>query len=463
MFKRILIANRGEIAVRIIRACRDLGVQPVAVFSQADRTARHVREADLAVPIGPAPAAQSYLNSAAIIEACRGAKAEAIHPGYGFLAENPAFARAVKQAGLVFIGPSAEAIEQMGDKVRARGLMAAAGVPVVPGSPATLDDSRQALALAREVGFPVMLKAAAGGGGKGMRLIEQEAELEAAVRAVASEARSAFGDGRFYLEKYLDCPRHIEVQVLADAAGRTVHLFERECSIQRRHQKVVEETPSPFVTPAMRREMGEIAVRAARAVNYLGAGTIEFLVDARRNFYFLEMNTRIQVEHPVSELVSGIDLVEAQLAAAARESLELAQEDVVLRGHAIECRVNAEVPEEGFRPNAGRIERWDPPEGPNIRLDTHCYAGYEIPVHYDSLLAKLVVYGRNRDEAIERTNRALGRFRIEGVSTTLPFLRFAVGSRAFAEGRVSTELVDEELAPAFAELGSRPSSPRAPV
>ncbi len=449
MFKRILIANRGEIAVRIIRACRDLGVQPVAVFSQADRTARHVREADLAVPIGPAPAAQSYLNSAAIIEACRGAKAEAIHPGYGFLAENPAFARAVKQAGLVFIGPSAEAIEQMGDKVRARGLMAAAGVPVVPGSPATLDDSRQALALAREVGFPVMLKAAAGGGGKGMRLIEQEAELEAAVRAVASEARSAFGDGRFYLEKYLDCPRHIEVQVLADAAGRTVHLFERECSIQRRHQKVVEETPSPFVTPAMRREMGEIAVRAARAVNYLGAGTIEFLVDARRNFYFLEMNTRIQVEHPVTEMVTGVDLVKAQIEIAAGGKLPAEAEHPVLNGWALECRIYAEDPAQGFTPAPGAIEVFRPPEGPGVRHDSGVYPGAEVPVYYDPIISKLITWGNSRAEAIGRMRRALGEFTIAGrLATNLDFHRWLMDHPRFIAGDFDTRFIAQEFKPA---------------
>ena len=460
---RVLVANRGEIALRVIRACEGLGIETVLAASEADLDSLPARAAGRTVCIGPAKSSESYLNVGAIVTAALGTGADAVHPGYGFLAESPVLAETCEQAGIAFVGPTAAHLRQMGNKIEARRLARAAGVPTLPGSE-PVAGAREARRLAQRMGYPLMLKAAAGGGGRGMKVVREPGALAGAVEAAAAEARASFGDPTLYLERYLPNARHVEVQVLGDGEGGVVHVGERDCSLQRRHQKLIEEAPAPGLTAELRDELRSAAVALATAISYRSAGTIELLVDAATGeFFFLEMNTRIQVEHPVSELVSGIDLVEAQLAAAARESLELAQEDVVLRGHAIECRVNAEVPEEGFRLNAGRIERWDPPEGPNIRLDTHCYAGYEIPVHYDSLLAKLVVYGRNRDEAIERTNRALGRFRIEGVSTTLPFLRFAVGSRAFAEGRVSTELVDEELAPAFAELGSRPSSPRAPV
>ena len=354
MFKRILIANRGEIAVRIIRACRELGIESIAVYSDADRAALHVREADHAYPVGPAPAAESYLNTAKILEAAKQLKADAVHPGYGFFSERAAFARAVQKAGLTWIGPPPEAIEQMGDKVEARKLMSKAGVPVVPGSPGTLETEAEVAAIAKKIGFPIMVKAAAGGGGKGLRFVENAKDLASIVRTVASEAKSSFGDGRFYVEKFLKQPRHIEVQVLADAHGNTVHVFERECSIQRRHQKVVEESPSPFITPKMRAEMGEVAVRAAKAVNYVSAGTIEFLVDADRNFYFLEMNTRIQVEHPVTELVTGIDLVRAQIEIAAGAKLPFKQKDLAQRGWAIECRIYAEDPTRRLRTGAGK-------------------------------------------------------------------------------------------------------------
>jgi len=356
MFNRILIANRGEIAVRIIRACRELGVESVAVFSDADRTALHVRQADYAVPVGPPPAAESYLNTARILDAAKQTGAEAVHPGYGFFSENAGFARAVEDAGLVFIGPPATAIEKMGDKVEARKLMAKAGVPIVPGSPGTLETEAQVRTVAKKIGFPIMLKAAAGGGGKGMRLVEHEKDLASAVRIVASEAKSSFGDGRFYVEKYLSRPRHIEVQVFGDHHGNVIHVFERECSIQRRNQKVVEESPSPFITAEMRRAMGEIAVKAARAVDYVSAGTIEFLADADRNFYFLEMNTRIQVEHPVTELVTGVDLVKAQIQVAAGEPLPFSQSDLAQNGSAIECRIYSEDPAAGFVPAPGRID-----------------------------------------------------------------------------------------------------------
>jgi len=448
MFKRVLIANRGEIAVRIIRACRDLGVETVAVFSEADRVAMHVREADYAVAVGPSPAAQSYLNTERILDAAQQTGAEAIHPGYGFFSENADFARAVEKAGLVFIGPSPAAIEQMGDKVQARKLMAAAGVPVVPGSPGTLEREADVRALAKKIGFPIMIKAAAGGGGKGMRLVEEEKELASAVRSVASEAKSSFGDGRFYVEKYVNRPRHIEVQVFADRQGHTVHLFERECSIQRRNQKVVEESPSPFVTPAMRAAMGAVAVKAAQAVNYTGAGTIEFLADAERNFYFLEMNTRIQVEHPVTEMVTGIDLVKLQLEVAAGEGLPFAQDDLAQRGWAIECRVYAEDPAAGFVPAPGKIEAMRLPDGPGIRVDAGVYAGAEVSIFYDPMIAKLTAWGRDRNEAITRMRRALNEFTITGeLTTNLEFHRWIMRHPKFVVGDFDTGFIGREYHP----------------
>ncbi|MBV8771133.1 MAG: acetyl-CoA carboxylase biotin carboxylase subunit, partial [Deltaproteobacteria bacterium] len=402
MFKRILIANRGEIAVRVIRACRELGIESVAIFSEADRASLHVREADFAVNVGPPPAAESYLNTAHIIEAASRTGAEAIHPGYGFFSENPSFARAVEAAGITFIGPPPSAIEQMGDKVEARRLMTRAGVPVVPGSPETLQGEEEVRAVAKRIGYPIMLKAAAGGGGKGMRLVENDLDLASLVRTVSNEAKSSFGDGRFYVEKFISRPRHIEVQVFADQRGNTVHLFERECSLQRRHQKVVEESPSPFVTPAMRSAMGEVAVKAARAVNYVGAGTIEFLADADHNFYFLEMNTRIQVEHPVTELVTGIDLVKLQIRVAAGEPLPFAQDELRQRGWALECRVYAEDPAAGFAPAPGKIQTMRLPDGPGIRIDAGVYEGAEVPIFYDPMICKLIAWGHDRDEAIAR-------------------------------------------------------------
>jgi acetyl-CoA carboxylase biotin carboxylase subunit len=449
MFKRILIANRGEIAVRVIRACRDLGVESVAVFSEADRTALHVREADYAVAVGPAPAAQSYLNTERILDAAKRTGAEAVHPGYGFFSENAAFARMVEAAGLIFIGPPPSAIEQMGDKVEARKLMAAAGVPVVPGSPGTLNSEDEVRAAAKKVGFPIMLKAAAGGGGKGMRLVENEKELAAAARTVASEAKSSFGDGRFYVEKFLNRPRHIEVQVFADGHGDTVHLFERECSIQRRHQKVIEESPSHFVTPEMRNAMGEVAVKAARAVNYVGAGTIEFLADAERNFYFLEMNTRIQVEHPVTELVTGIDLVKTQIEVAAGAPLPFKQGELRQNGWAIECRVYAEDPAAGFAPAPGRIETMNIPDGPGVRVDAGVYAGAEVSVFYDPMIAKLATWGRDRNEAIGRMRRALSEFTITGeLTTNVGFHRWMMQHPRFIAGDFDTNFIAQEYRPA---------------
>ena len=445
MFKRILIANRGEIAVRIIRACRELGIESVAVFSDADRAALHVREADFAVNVGAPPAAESYLKTDRIIEAALRTNSEAIHPGYGFFSENASFARAVEVAGLVFIGPPVSAIEQMGDKVAARKLMMEAGVPVVPGSPGTLADEAEVRAAAAIIGYPIMLKAAAGGGGKGMRLIENDEDLASAVRVVANEAKSSFGDGRFYVEKFVRRPRHIEVQVFGDSLGHTVHMFERECSIQRRHQKVVEESPSPFVSPEMRTAMGEVAVRAARAVHYVGAGTIEFLADAEQNFYFLEMNTRIQVEHPVTELVTGLDLVKLQLRVAAGESLPFTQDELQQRGWAVECRVYAEDPAAGFAPAPGRIQTMQSPAGPGIRLDVGVYAGAEVPIFYDPMICKLIAWGCDRDEALARMRRALDEFTITGeLTSNLDFHRWLMRHPLFQKGELDTGFIDQE-------------------
>ena len=448
MFKRVLIANRGEIAVRIIRACRELGIESVAVYSDADRAALHVREADRAYPVGPAPAAESYLNTPRILEAAERTGADAVHPGYGFFSERASFARAVENAGLTWIGPPPDAIERMGDKVAAREIMSAAGVPVVPGSPGTLETEAEVRAIAKKIGFPIMVKAAAGGGGKGLRFVENEKNLASIVRTVASEAKSSFGDGRFYVEKYLNQPRHIEVQVLADQSGNTVHVFERECSIQRRHQKVVEESPSPFITPEMRRKMGEVAVRAAKAVNYVSAGTIEFLVDADRNFYFLEMNTRIQVEHPITELVTGVDLVRTQIEIAAGARLPFKQKDLGQRGWAIECRIYAEDPHAGFVPAPGKIETLRFPNGPGVRNDAGVYAGAEVPVFYDPMISKLAVWGADRDQAIDRMRRALGEFVISGeLKTNLDFHRWLISHPRFLKGDFDTNFIDQEYHP----------------
>ena len=451
MFKRILIANRGEIAVRVIRACRELGIETVAVYSDADKAALHVREADLAVAVGPALARESYLNTPKIIEAARQTGAEAIHPGYGFFSENAGFAQAVVDAGMVFIGPRPDAIHRMGDKVEARKLMAAAGVPVVPGSPGTLETEAEVRALTDKVGLPIMIKAAAGGGGKGMRMVEHEKDLASAVRSVASEAQSSFGDGRFYVEKYLRSPHHIEVQVLADGHGNTVHLFERECSVQRRNQKVAEESPSPFVTPKLRKAMGEVAVRAAQAVDYLSAGTIEFLVDGDRNFYFMEMNTRIQVEHPITELVTGIDLVKAQIEIAAGGRVPFKQGDLRQNGWAIECRVYAEDPEHGFVPAPGRIDTLRLPEGPGVRNDCGVYEGSEVSSYYDPMISKLVTWGRDRAEAIGRMRRALSEYMVSGtLLTNLNFHRWLMDNPHWIAGEYDTRLIGAEYHPAAA-------------
>jgi len=438
MFNKILIANRGEIAVRVIRACHELGISAVAVFSEVDRGALHVQRADEAYPIGPAAAAESYLSIERILDAAKKSGAEAIHPGYGFLSENPSFARACAKAGVKFIGPPASAMEAMGSKTRARQNMEKAGVPFVPGTAKGLRSAKEAEQMAVKLGFPVMLKAAAGGGGKGMRLIDSPADLPSAFDAARSEASRAFGDDEVYLEKAIVNPRHIEMQVLADEHGNTVYLGERDCSIQRRHQKVVEEAPSPVVSPEMRRHMGEIAVRASQAVGYTNAGTIEFLADEAGNFYFLEMNTRLQVEHPVTELVTGLDLVQLQIRIAAGEPLPFRQQDVQLRGHAIECRVYAEDPDNNYFPSPGKITSLAEPSGPGIRLDSGIYPGWNVPMEYDPLLAKLVGYGESREQAIGRLRRALNEYYLGGIKTNLPLFRDVLQAPEFLAGKANT-------------------------
>jgi acetyl-CoA carboxylase biotin carboxylase subunit len=445
MFKKILVANRGEIAVRVIRACHELGISAAAVFSEADRAALHVLRADEAYLIGPAPAGESYLHIERILDAARRAGADAIHPGYGFLSENPNFARACKERGIKFIGPPAASMEAMGSKTRARQTMERAGVPFVPGSSKGLSSLSEAREIAARLGYPVMLKAAAGGGGKGMRLVEQDAGLAPAFDAARSEALGAFGDDEVYLEKAIANPRHIEVQILADENGNTVYLGERDCSVQRRHQKVVEEAPSPEVTAGKRRQMGEIAVRAAQAVGYTNAGTIEFLTDGDGNFYFLEMNTRLQVEHPVTELVTGLDLVVLQIRIASGDRLPFAQDDIEIRGHAIECRVYAEDPENNYFPSPGRISSLMEPSGPGVRLDSGIYPGWNVPVEYDPLLAKLIVYGATREQALARLGRALQEYAIGGIKTNLSLFRRILEDDEFLSGKANTGLLTRLL------------------
>jgi len=445
MFRKILIANRGEIAVRILRACRELGVRGVAVYSDADRASLHVRLANEAYGIGPAPSRQSYLVIEKIIGAARYAQCDAIHPGYGFLAENPALARACAEAGVTFIGPSPEAMEQLGSKTAARKIARAAGVATVPGTLDPIAKLEEALETARRIGFPVVLKAVAGGGGKGMRLVEREAELAAAWRDAASEAQNAFGDARLYLEKYLRRPRHVEIQVLGDAHGHIVHLGERECSVQRRYQKVIEEAPSPIMTGELRRAMGDAAVKLARAGGYTNAGTVEFLVDAERQFYFLEMNTRLQVEHPVTEMVTSLDLVKLQIRIAAGERLPLEQEEIAMRGHAIECRIYAEDPDNQFFPSPGTICQRRVPTGPGIRLDDGVYSGWTVPNEYDPMLGKLIAWGSDRAEALARLERALREYYASGIKTNVALFRRILATDDFRKGEVHTSWLDEFL------------------
>lgn len=458
MFKKILIANRGEIAVRVIRACRELGILSAAVYSDVDRTALHVLTADEAYSIGAAAAAQSYLNIDKILRVAKHCSADAIHPGYGFLSENAKFAQACAGAGIKFIGPTAAAMEMMGSKTRARQEMEKAGVPFVPGTSRALESVQQAKDVAAKIGYPVMLKAAAGGGGKGMRLVRTAQELQPALEAAQSEAQRAFGDGEVYLEKAILNPRHIEMQVLADEHGNTVYLGERECSIQRRHQKVLEEAPSPLVDAEMRRRMGEVAVRVAQAANYSNAGTVEFLVDQAKNFYFLEMNTRLQVEHPVTELVTGLDLVELQIRIAAGEKLPFAQEDVLIRGHAIECRIYAEDADNNFFPSPGKIEMLLTPAGPGIRLDSGVYAGWTVPIDYDPLLAKLIGYGQDRRQAISRLTRALSEYFVAGIKTNLALFQRILADEAFESGKIDTGYLESWLKVGSADVEAKRST-----
>ena len=441
MFQKLLIANRGEIAVRIIRACRDLGISPVAVYSTADRQALHVQLADEAYFIGEAPAAQSYLVGEKIIAAAHQSGAQAIHPGYGFLSEREWFARAVEDAGITFVGPSADSIALMGSKTDAREAAMRAGAPIVPGTTNKLTDTAEALRTAAEVTYPVMLKAAAGGGGKGMRIVRSAAEMQSAFDSASAEAQAAFGDSSVYIEKYIERPRHIEIQIIADKYGHTIHLGERECSIQRRHQKVIEECPSPLNDPSLRAKMGEAAVNIAKAANYYSLGTLEFLVDVQRNFYFLEMNTRLQVEHPVTELVTGIDLVQAQIRIAAGEKLTIRQEDVRMLGHAVECRVYAEDPEKNFLPSPGKITKLRTPSGPGVRDDSGVYEGWEVPLFYDPMISKLATHGATREEAINRMQRALREYYVGGIRTTIPFFQEVLDDAEFRSGEIDTGFI----------------------
>jgi acetyl-CoA carboxylase biotin carboxylase subunit len=442
LFKKVLIANRGEIALRIIRACQELDIPTVAVHSEADVNSLHVRFADEAVCIGPPRSSESYLNMVRIIAAAEVTGADAIHPGYGFLAENPEFAEICESCNIVFIGPKAGVIRKMGHKAMAKETMKKVGVPVVPGSEGILKDLDQARKFAEEFGYPVILKAVAGGGGRGMRIVSETSELEMNYMMASAEAESSFGNADLYMEKYIIDPRHIEIQIMGDSKGNVVHYGERECSIQRRHQKLIEEAPSPVVDEELRARMGDIAVKGAKEVNYIGAGTIEFLLDKDKNFYFMEMNTRIQVEHPVTEMVYNKDLLKDQIRVASGEPLGYTQDEVVLSGHAIECRINAEDPERNFMPNPGKIETLHFPGGPGVRVDSHTYSQYHIPPFYDSLIAKLIVHGRDREEAIVRLRRALDEFIVEGIKTTVPFHRKMVDIKEFKEGNFDTGFLD---------------------
>jgi propionyl-CoA carboxylase alpha chain len=445
--RKVLVANRGEIAVRVIRTCQELELATVAVYSDPDRLAPHVRLADEAYRLGPAPASDSYLKMDAIIEVATESGADAIHPGYGFLSENADFATACAEAGLIFIGPPPDAIRAMGDKTAARQLMKEAGVPMAPGTTDAIDDADRAAAIAADIGYPVLIKAAAGGGGKGMRIVHDPGEFKRAMRGARSEAASAFGDGRVFVEKYIEEPRHIEFQILADEHGNTIHLFERECSIQRRHQKVIEEAPSSVLTPAVRQAMGEAAVRAAASCGYTNAGTVEFLVDKDLNYYFMEMNTRLQVEHPVTEWITGIDLVAEQIRVAEGQPLNIEQDDLSMHGHAIECRVYAEDPANQFLPDPGPLHRHAAPAGFGVRVDAGVEEGGEVLIHYDPMISKLTTWGRTRDEAIRRMERALDEYEIAGVTTTIPFCAFAMRHDAFRSGQFSTHFVDDHFDP----------------
>ena len=443
MFNKILIANRGEIAVRIIRACREMGIRTVAVYSEADKDCLHTLLADEAICIGPAPSSQSYLNMERILSATVAMKADAIHPGFGFLSENARFAKLCQQCNITFIGPSAEIINRMGNKSEARNTMMQAGVPVVPGSKEPVYTAEDGLVMAKEIGFPVMIKASSGGGGKGMRISRSEEDFTEHFNAAQLESVKGFSDDTMYIEKYIEKPRHVEFQIMGDKFGHVVHLGERDCSIQRRHQKVMEESPCEVISPELRKKMGEVAVKAAKAVNYENAGTIEFLLDKDKNFYFMEMNTRIQVEHPVTELVSGIDLIKEQIRVAAGEPLSVSQEDIQIKGHAIECRINAEIPKKHFMPCPGRITNVHIPGGNGVRVDTHIYNDYKVPANYDSMLMKLIVYDKDRASAIAKMRSALGEVIIEGIETNIDFQYEILENEAFQKGDTDTGFIEK--------------------
>ena len=442
---KLLIANRGEIALRILRSCREMGIATVAVYSTVDKNALHVQLADEAVCVGDSPSSKSYLNVPNILAAATSRGVDAIHPGYGFLAENDRFAEICGDHGLIFVGPSPHAIRSMGDKSTAKSTMQKVGVPTVPGSEGLLDSVSDASKLASEMGYPVMIKATAGGGGRGMRLVTHANELENLFKAAQGEAEAAFGNPGLYMEKFIDRPRHVEVQILADRFGNVVHLGERDCSIQRRHQKLLEESPSPALDDHLRIRMGEAAVAAAKSINYEGAGTVEFLLDRNGSFYFMEMNTRIQVEHPVTELVTGMDLISEQLRIAGGEKLQFAQAEIKLEGHAIECRINAEDPSHNFRPSPGKITGWLPPGGPGVRVDSHVYTGYDIPPFYDSLIGKLIVWGKDREAALKRMERALSECAVTGITTTIDFHLKLLQRKEFIDGDVHTKFVEQEM------------------
>jgi len=445
--KKILVANRGEIALRVMRSCKEMGIKTVAVYSEADRLAPFVRYADEAVCIGPPPSSQSYLNGEKIIEVCKKLEVDGIHPGYGFLSENAEFARKVKKAGITFIGPSPEAMNIMGDKLSAKAAVKKYNIPMVPGTEGAISDLENAKKTAKEVGFPILIKASAGGGGKGMRIVENVEEFEEQMKMAVSEAISAFGDGSVFIERYVAGPRHIEIQVLGDTHGNILYLFERECSIQRRHQKVIEEAPSSVLTPEIRKEMGRCAVDVARACNYVGAGTVEFLLDENKNFYFLEMNTRLQVEHPVTEMITGIDLVKEQIKIARGEKLSFTQEDLKINGHSVEVRVYAEDPKNNFLPDIGNLQTYSIPQGLGVRVDDGFEEGMDIPIYYDPMIAKLVTHGKDREEAIERMIRAINDYKITGVETTLDFCKFVLEHEAFTSGNFDTHFVKKFFTP----------------
>jgi acetyl-CoA carboxylase biotin carboxylase subunit len=449
MVEKVLIANRGEIALRIIRSCRELDIATVAVYSTVDKKALHVQLADEAVCVGDSLSNKSYLNIPNILAAATSRGVDAIHPGYGFLAENDKFAEMCNDHGITFIGPSPNAIRSMGDKSTAKETMERVGVPTVPGSKGLLSNVEEAYEMAQEIGYPVIIKATAGGGGRGMRLVENKANLEKMFKAAQGEAEAAFGNDGLYMEKFIKKPRHVEIQILADRSGNVVHLGERDCSVQRRHQKLLEESPSPAINHSLRKKMGNAAIAAAKSISYEGAGTVEFLVDDDNNFYFMEMNTRIQVEHPVTEMVTGVDLIAEQIKIAGGENLEFTQDDIQLNGHAIECRINAEDPSHNFRPSPGKITGWLPPGGPGVRVDSHVYTGYEIPPFYDSLIGKLIVWGKDRNTAIKRMNRALNECAVTGIPTTINFHLSLLNKRKFMEGKIHTKYVEEELLPNY--------------